>query len=371
MATIGSNFSIASCVANLPAKLGNRQNLGIPIAGTPNATNMNLADGSLAVSSVMEAIKELTETYEFEELKYQTPVPPVTALSLTQGNPIVTIASLLATIATNTNFPLFQTQNFIDLTDIYTFWMWFSGGVNQAGRTLKYRRVTTVDSYSYGITSNTQGNLGTAPPVFYTRFGQVLQVGPIPDQAYQFFVRMKLRHPFTAPWAGSSLFTPATLTATIVAGVVTAVAVNSGGTGYQPSVATIPVIFSSPGSTAGTTAIGLATTNPSGVITSVAVTSGGTLYTSAPTALTATLASQQVLTPDSWQEVIELCACRRLALWFGASEYIEMFDNEINHKIERTGVMTTQARIADMQRADLHNEKAFSLRTAQYTYSNR
>ncbi len=371
MATIGSNFSIASCVANLPAKLGNRQNLGIPIAGGPNATNMNLADGSLAVSAVLEAIKELTETWEFEELKYQTFVPPQTALSLAQGNPIVTIASLLATIATNTNFPLFQALNFIDLTDIYTFWMWFSGGVNQAGRTLKYRRVTTVDSYSYGITSNTQGNLGTAPPVFYTRFGQVLQVGPIPDQAYQFFVRMKLRHPFTAPWAGSSLFTPATLTANLLAGAVNTVAVVDGGTGYQPSVATIPVIFSAPGSTTGTTARGLATTNASGVITSVAVTSGGTLYTSSPTALTATLATQQILTPDSWQEIIELAACRRLALWFGASEYITMFDNEINKKIERTGVMTTQERIAQMVRDEKHNERQLSLRTSIYTYANR
>ena len=73
----------------------------------------------------------------------------------------------------NLIYPQFQDQNFLDITDVYTFWMWFSGGVNQAGRTLKYRRVTTIDNYSYGLTSNTQGTIGLAPPVYYTRFGSV------------------------------------------------------------------------------------------------------------------------------------------------------------------------------------------------------
>ena len=260
-------FTIGQCVANLPAKFGNRLNVG------------TTTDGSIGIIAVSQVVAELTETYEFEELKYQTPVPPLTTLALTVNNSVVTIASLLATIAANTNYPQFQSiaAQFVDITDVYTFWIWFAGGVNQAGRTLKYRRVTTIDQYSYGITSNQQGSLGVAPPTYYTRFGNVLQVGPIPDQPYQFFVRVKLRQPI-----------PAT-----------------------------------------------------------------------------SVAGQVVFVPSSWQEIIEYCACRRLALWEGASEYQELYEREINTKL--AGAMTTEARIADMQRMERHNERQLSVRIAQYT----
>src|SRR5262249_12789682 len=150
----GSSYTIGDCARNIPPKFGNRQDLS------------TIADGTKTITAVMEAIKELTETYEFEELKYQTPFPPATTLNLTAGNPVVPIGLLLGTIAGNTVYPQFQNQNFVDITDIYTFWLWFSGGVNQAGRTLKYRRVPTTDMYAYGITSNTQGVLGVAPPVY-------------------------------------------------------------------------------------------------------------------------------------------------------------------------------------------------------------
>lgn len=367
MATIGSAYTIGSCIANLPTKYGNRQNFGFNIPGQTNATNQNLADGSLAVLALTEAIRELTETYEFEELKYQTPVPPGTPLALTTGNGIVPIATLLATIAANTNYPQFQQQNFIDITDVYTFWMWFSGGVNQAGRTLKYRRITTIDSYSYGITSNQQGNLGTAPPVYYSRFGTILQVGPYPDNNYQFFVRPKLRHPFPVPWGGSGTFTPASLVAAIGAGAVTAVAVNSGGSGYQPLQTNIPVVFSAPPSTASVQATGLATSDVNGFITGVTVSVPGSGYQTAPSCNTAVIASQQVFAPDSWQEIFEYAACRRIALWEGAGEYQDMFQKELSRKIDASGVMTTEARIADMQRQERHNERQVSLRMAQYT----
>src|SRR5208282_3026611 len=122
--SIGSFFTIGDCVPNIVTKFGNRQNL--------NTT----ADGSQTITAIMETIKELTETYEFEELKYQTPVPNATPLNLTAGNPVVPIATLLATIQGNAIYPQFQNQNIIDISDIYTFWMWFAGGVNQAGRTL-------------------------------------------------------------------------------------------------------------------------------------------------------------------------------------------------------------------------------------------
>lgn len=194
------SFTIGNCVSGLPPLFNNRTNIG------------STADGTVGTVAVIQAIQQLTETFEFEELKYQTPVPPATTLSLIQGNPVVPIASLLATIAGNTLYPQFQGAAaglFVDITDVYTFWMWFSGGVNQAGRVLEYRRIPVVDLYSYGITSNQQGNLGQAPPVYFSRFGASLQVSPVPDQNYQFFVRMKLRHPFPASsFATQTVFVP-------------------------------------------------------------------------------------------------------------------------------------------------------------------
>lgn len=193
------SYLIGDCVSGLPAKFDNRTDIGVT------------ADGSIGTVAVSDAIRQLTETFEFEELKYQTPVPPAAPLSMVQGNPVITIGSLLATISGNTNFPQFQpiAAEFVDITDVYTFWMWFSGGVNQAGRALEYRRVTTIDTYSYGLTSNQSGQLGQAPPVYYTRYGSVLQVGPVPDQNYQFFVRPKLRHPFPAnTFANQVVFMP-------------------------------------------------------------------------------------------------------------------------------------------------------------------
>lgn len=190
-------FTVGQCVSGLPAKFNNRTNVG------------STADGTIGTVAVTDAIQNLTETFEFEELKYQTPVPPATTLSLTQGNPVVTIASLMATIAANPLYPQFASSTWVDLTNVFSFWMWFSGGVNQAGRVLEYRRIPVVDLYSYGITSNQQGNLGQAPPVYFSRFGTALQVSPVPDQNYQFFVRMQLRHPFpAAAVANQSVFMP-------------------------------------------------------------------------------------------------------------------------------------------------------------------
>jgi hypothetical protein len=193
------SYTLGNIVANLPAKFGNRSNVG------------NTADGSIGIIAATQAVQNLTETFEFEELKYQTPVPMAAPLAMTQGQPLIPIATLLGTIAGNTAFPQFQpiAAEFVDITDVYTFWMWFSGGVNQAGRALEYRRVTTIDTYSYGISSNLTGQLGQAPPVYYTRFGSNLQVGPVPDQNYQYFVRVKLRHPFPSMgFASQVVFAP-------------------------------------------------------------------------------------------------------------------------------------------------------------------
>jgi hypothetical protein len=345
------SFSIGTCVTNIPFKFGNRLDLA------------NAADGSKTIVALVQSIQELSETFEFEELKYQTPVPPATTLAMTTSQPVIPIAALLATIPGNTLYPQFQTQNILDITDIYTFWMWFSSGVNQAGRTLDYRRVPTVDQDSYGITSNTQGAIGIAPPTYFTRFGSVLQVGPAPDNPYQYFVRMKLRHPFpfNAP------FSPATFTVTVAGGAITSLSVASGGSGYLPSLSNIPLTFNTP--VGGVSATGTATSSAGGVITAAAIATGGSGYVSGQAfANTAAIASQQVFVMDSWQEIIEYAACFRLATWQGSVEYIEMFDNVLKSK----GIDLAKAREAKAQmvRDEKHNTRALSLRLAgPYTYA--
>jgi hypothetical protein len=348
---IGSNYLIGDCVRNLPGKFGNRQDIA------------SVSDGSKGVTAVMEAIKELTETYEFEELKYQTPFPPAVPLNLSMGNPVVPIGLLLGTIAGNTVYPQFQNQNFVDITDVYTFWMWFSGGVNQAGRVLKYRRIPTIDTYSYGITSNVQGVLGIAPPVYFSRFGNLLQVGPVPDQSYKYFLRVKLRHPF--PVGGTSNFVPAVFSVTLTAGAVSAITVVSGGQGYLPSLGNIPLTFSA--SPNGSVPVATASSNSTGIITGVTLGSGGSGYITAPTCNTSAVASQQVFASDSWQEIIELCACQRIALWEGASEYIVMFENLL--KTKGIDLAEARARKAQMVRDELHNERQMSLQVGSYTWA--
>jgi hypothetical protein len=346
--------TIGALASGLPNKYGNRQDLAI------------IADGSKPITAIRQSIAELTETYEFEELKYQTPVPPSTPLQMTTSQPIIPIESLLATIAGNTSFPQFQTQNVVDITDVYTFWMWFSGGVNQAGRTLDYRRVPTVDQDSYGITSNTQGAVGTAPPTYFTRFNNILQVGPAPDNPYTFFVRMKLRHPLpiTEP------FSAAVLIPTVAGGQITGVSVLSGGSGYLPLSSNIPMTFNTP--VGGSPAKGTATVNNSGAINGVNLTNEGLGYTSnnVTTCSTAVIASQSVFMPDSWYEIVQYAACWRLATWAGEQDYIVMFDNILKSK----GIDVAEARAAksQMKRDERHNSRQISLRLGSpYTFANR
>lgn len=193
-------YTLGDIVNGIPQKAGGRSNWG------------TTADGSLGIVAAQQAVMEITETAELEELKYQTPVPPLTGiLQMAAGNPIIPIASILATIAGNTNYPQFQAiyQNIYDITDVFTFWLWFQGGVGNSGRNLEYRIVTALDMYTYGVTSQNVGSYGTAPPVYYTRFGANLQVGPAPDQSYYFFVRPKLRHPWpSSGLASAPIFAP-------------------------------------------------------------------------------------------------------------------------------------------------------------------
>lgn len=193
-------YTLGDIVSGLPAKGGGRNNWGVS------------ADGSIGITAAMQAVQEITETAELEELKYQTPIPPQAALQMSLGNPVVPIATILGTIAGNTNYPQFQSiaDQFTDITDVWAFWIWFAGGVSQSGRLLEYRRIPALDMVTYGITSNNQQSYGIAPPVYYSRFAQYLQVGPAPNQSYFYFVRPQLRHPFpSSDLADAPIFAPA------------------------------------------------------------------------------------------------------------------------------------------------------------------
>jgi hypothetical protein len=368
--TIGSYFTVGNCISNLPVKFGGRADLfsfADPQVWPVAASSPGV---SRSVVAVMESIRELTETYEFEELKYQTLVPPNTPLSMTAGNPVIPISTLLGTISSNsTNYPQFQGQNIIDVTDFYDSWMWFVGStgtstsVNQAGRIIKYRRIPTIDTYSYGITNQNQGQLGVAPPVYFSRFGNVIQVGPVPDQNYNYFVRMKLRHPF--PIGGTTAFLPAVITASVNGGIVNGLSLVSGGAGYTPNLQ-IPLYFTN--SPTNNPATGIALANSSGVITTYTTTATGGGYVSAPTVYTAAVSQQQVFMPESWQEIVELCACQRLALWEGASEYITMFEQLLQTK--GIDIPKARARKAQMERDEMHNERSMSLMVGNYTWAN-
>ena len=106
------------------------------------------------------------------------------------------------------------------------------------------------------------------------------------------------------------VFTRASVTAVLTAGVVTSFTVNSGGSGYPPSSTTIPVTLIGG---FGYGAVALATSNSSGVITAVnivpsslpGVTPGGVAYQSAPTVSVGTVVPQ---TYCSLQDMLNECA---------------------------------------------------------------
>lgn len=188
------SYTLGDIVTGLPAKGGGRQNWG------------TTTDTSIGIEAAMQSVQEITESAELEELKAVTVQPPTTPLALTAGNPVVPISTLIASCQAN---GYFTNDNVTDITDIYTFWVWLTTGYNTAGRALKYRRITTIDSYTFGITSNSPTSYGVAPNVYYSRFGNEITLAPAPDQNYAYFVRVKIRHPWpTANYSLQTIYAP-------------------------------------------------------------------------------------------------------------------------------------------------------------------
>jgi hypothetical protein len=184
MPPIPSNFQIQSLYPGIVAKFGGRGNFG------PAASS-----SALYVQPAQQAIQELTETYEFEELKVPSPI-----VAINQGVSTYPISAFIPT-----------GQLTWDITDIFDWGFWLNPG-SQVGpfRIMKYRRVGTVDYYQFGTTA-------PAPPVYFSRFGSPwgiagpngnLVIGPIPDNTYFSFMRFKARHPFTPTVFDSPIYMP-------------------------------------------------------------------------------------------------------------------------------------------------------------------
>lgn len=166
--------TVASLVPSVVQKCGNRQDV--------NST----ADNSPAVVAILESVSELTETYEFEELKFRSPVG-----NLVQGQSEYPLSFLIS------GNPIQAT----DITRLFTITFWFEGQTN-AVRNLKYRRIPTVVMYAFGLGGS--GNIET-PPIYWSRYNNNISLAPAPDEDYFYFIIGQLRHPNPTSNQGAQL----------------------------------------------------------------------------------------------------------------------------------------------------------------------
>ena len=207
--TLPNLGTVESLVPSVVAKFGNRQDL--------NST----ADGSPAVVAILESVAELTETYEFEELKYRSPI-----FQLTEGQSEYAIPTLIS------GNPISAT----DLTKMFTITFWFQGQVN-AVRNLKYRRYPTVVMYAFGLGGSSNVN---TPPIYWSRYNSNISFGPAPDQNYYAFVMMQLRHPTpTTSQAAQSIYMPDSWRDIVAYAAVERLAFNEGAFDYANEIRTL------------------------------------------------------------------------------------------------------------------------------------
>lgn len=194
--------TIGDLVPGVVEKFGNRQDL--------NTT----ADNSSTIKAITGAVLNLTETYEFEELKFRSPVG-----NLVFGESEYAISTLIA------GNPI----DAIDLTKMFTITFWFEGQVN-AVRNLKYRRYPTVVMYAFGLGG--QSNIDT-PPIYWSRYNNNISLGPAPDQDYSYFIMLQLRHPTMAEdQANQPIYMPPTWQEVVEYDAARRLALNEGAFDY-------------------------------------------------------------------------------------------------------------------------------------------
>lgn len=206
LSSIPNLGSVGSLVPSVVAKFGNRQDLNSD------------ADGSPAVVAILESVAELTETYEFEELKYRSPVG-----NLVFGQSEYAIPDLIA------GNPISAT----DLTKMFTINFWFEGQVN-AVRELKYRRYPTVVMYAFGLGG--QSNIDT-PPIYWSRYNSNISLAPAPDKNYYYFIMMQLRHPTpTSSQSSQLIYMPDSWRDIVAYNAAMRLAANEGAFDYSSNI---------------------------------------------------------------------------------------------------------------------------------------
>ncbi len=204
--TLPNLGTVGSLVPSVLQKFGNRQDL--------NST----ADGSPAVVAILESVAELTETYEFEELKYRSPVS-----QLIFGQSEYSIPSLIA------GNPIQAT----DLTKMFTINFWFEGQKG-AVRELKYRRYPTAVMYAFGLGG--QSNINT-PPIYWSRYNNNISLAPAPDQNYYYFIMLQLRHPNpTSAQAAQLIYMPDSWRDVVAYSAAMRLAGNEGAFDYRNNI---------------------------------------------------------------------------------------------------------------------------------------
>lgn len=124
---------------------------------------------------IKDAVKELTESYPFEELKVNGPV-----VNFSPG-----ISEYLITFFTNNNErPTIINSWFVSSTS--TISTVITGNSGNTGRYLKYRTIPVLDIMSKQL----------GPPSKWTRNGTKFIVGSAPDQNYATQMRYQREHPF-------------------------------------------------------------------------------------------------------------------------------------------------------------------------------
>lgn len=129
---------------------------------------------------LQSAIIELTESYPFEELRV---TGPVVALAVPAANTIATYPSTT-----------FLNVGDLNATQVVSFSLFVDYPTNSVLRPLTYRVPQVLDS------------VGTyqSIPIYWTRFGDQIIIGPPPLQPYSVFMRYQRRHPFNDASIGTS-----------------------------------------------------------------------------------------------------------------------------------------------------------------------
>lgn len=208
---IPPNLLISDLYQGIVNKFGGRQNLGPQTSAT-----------ALYATAARDAIRELTENNEFEELKIPSPIVPIQ-----YGVSMYSISSFI---------PVPQSgQGAYDIADTFDWGFWLNPGqTNGPFRILKQRRIPTVNQYQFGTTA-------PAPPIYFSRFGSPIGIagagnelilGPTPDNLYQSIMFFRLRHPFLTPIYTSPIYLPDTWQEIIEYSACLRMAINEGSEKY-------------------------------------------------------------------------------------------------------------------------------------------